>query len=184
MSVTDFFTAYRDEGLIPNPNLPVVASSLPSLFLSPIGTEIPEDGILEYITVDTALDLLSAAGTGRTTVVLIREDQKDMVRVVCEHDHVLGVNVFAMFGVPASVYNPWFDEVTFAKERVSYSPFVSELRIVKDVASQVEANRPKTTMEREQNTYTRKNGSVKPISAAQVSVGDEDEIDYIEDSAG
>lgn len=183
MSVSDFFAAYRDEGLIADPNRPIVASSLPSLFLGPLGSEVPDDGILDYITVDSALDLLSAARSEKTTIVLVREDQKDMVRVVSENDHVLGVNVFAMYGVPGSSYHPWFDEVTFSKERVSYSPFVSELKIVKDVAAVVEANRPRSTLEREQSTYTKKSGAVKAVTSAQVGVGLDDDNYVDEDEA-
>lgn len=179
MSVNDFFAAYRDEGLIADPNRPAVASKLPSLFIAPLGSEVPDDGILDYVTVDAAIDLLSASSDGKTTVVLVREDQKELIRVICENDHVLGINVFAMYGVPGSTYSPWFDEVTFAKERVSYSPFVSELRIISDVATLVEANRDKSTLEKEQKTYTKKSGLVKSVTASQVGVGDDsDESDY------
>lgn len=181
MSASDFFAAYRDEGLIADPNRPLVASKLPSLFIGPLGSEMPEDGLLEYATFDTAIDLLSAAGHGKAVIMMVREDQQELVKVVCESDHVLGVNVFVMYGIPGSTYAPWFDEVTFSKEKVSYSPFVSELRIISDVTKAVEANREKSTLEKEQTSYTKRNGTVKSIKPSQVSVGEDiDDSDYSE----
>lgn len=180
MSATEFFSAYRDEGLILQEPVTSVNTELPSVFVSPLGTEVPDDALLDYITFDGAKDFLDAGTNTRTRVVLVREDQAPLLELICNNTELLKLNVFAMYGVPGSDYKPWFDEATFKVERVSYSPFVSELRIANDVKKAVEENRPKSTIETEQQTYTRRSGAVKPITRDQVVVGDEDESDFSE----
>lgn len=183
MSATEFFSAYRDEGLILQEPVTDVNTDFPSVFVSPLGVEVPNDALLEYITVDGAKDFLDAGTNARTRVVLIREDQGALLELICNNTELLKLNVFAMYGVPGSEYKPWFDEATFKVERVSYSPFVSELRIANDVKAAVEENRPKSTIETEQQTYTRRSGAVKPLAREQVVVGDEDESDFSETDA-
>lgn len=180
MSATEFFSAYRDEGLILQEPVANVNADLPSVFVSPLGTEVPDDALLEYITFDGAKDFLDAGTNTRTRVVLVREDQAPLLELICNNAELLKLNVFAMYGVPGSDYKPWFDEATFKVERLSYSPFVSELRIASDVEKAVEANRPKSTIETEQKTYTRRSGAVKSIARDQVVVGDEDDVDFSE----
>lgn len=180
MSATEFFSAYRDEGLILQEPVVNINVDLPSVFVSPLGTEVPDDGLLEYVTFDGAKDFLDAGTNTRTRVVLAREDQAELLELLCNNTELLKLNVFAMYGVPGSDYKPWFDEATFKVERVSYSPFVSELRIANDVERAVEENRPKSTIETEQKTYTRRTGTVKPITREQVVIGDEDDADFSE----
>lgn len=183
MSATDFLTAYRDGGLVPDPNKvtdrPI---DLPMVIVSPLGTSVPDDGLLEYATFDTAKDFIGLADKTRARIVLVREDQQELLRVMCEYGDVLGLEVKAMYGTPECDYRPWFDEVTFSKERISYSPFVSEMRIAKDVAAMQERERVKSVVEKEEGTFVRKKGGVKSIDPNRIAVGMDDDGDDFLDS--
>lgn len=180
MSATDFLNAYRSSGLLSDPNKEdKIDLVLPLVLVSPLGTSVPNDGLLEYATFDSAKDFLGLAEHTRARIVLAREDQSDLLRVLCDNSELLDIEIKAVYGVPECDYRPWFDEVTFHKERLSYSPFVSEMRIAKDVAEMQEKERPKTVVEKEESTFIRKKGGVKLIEPDRVTVGlgsDNDDI--------
>lgn len=178
MSAMDFLNAYRNSGLLPDPNKEDETELvLPLVLVSPLGAAVPDDGLLEYVTFDSAGDFLGLAERARARVALAREDQGELLRVLCDNSKLLGIEIKAVYGVPECDYRPWFDEVTFHKERLSYSPFVSEMRIAKDVAEMQEKERPKTVVEKEESTFIRKKGGIKSIEAGRIAVGLDDDND-------
>lgn len=133
-------------------------SGFQNLIVAPLGTSVPEDGFLSYVTINTFRDILSAANM---SVVLFREDQADLLVLLCGNGDTLGCSVQAMYGVPTASYDRWFDEATFSVPRLSYSPTISEIRESQMVSEIRETNRPKTVIEKEVARRTRADGSVR-----------------------
>lgn len=145
------------------------------ILVAPLGTEVPDDGILTYVTIDVFYDLLNVA---HGSVVLFREDQAKLLEVFARERSVFARSVKALYGVPGATYEPWFDDATFGLPKLSYSPLVSEIRIANDVAAVKEANRPLSVVEREEKQYKRADGSVRydhDISVAKE--GEDDDND-------
>jgi len=153
---------------------------LPPLFVAPLGTVVPDDGLLAYVTVDKFADIVSAeAGS----VVLFRKDQARMLFILSQDADMFGFDVKALMGLPSTEYEQWFDEATFSRDKVSYAPLISEIRIADEVDAAKAANRIEgTTHLREQKRISRGDGSVryhenigvyKPEDAADVEEEDE-----------
>lgn len=133
-------------------------SSYQTIFVAPLGSSLPDDGLLTYVTVDKFSDLLSQpAGT----VVLFREDQARLLSVLCQDADVFERDVHAVFGLPNVDYGRWFEEATFSKPRMSYAPLISEIRISRDVDNLRSANAPKTVAEREDARILTTKGTVR-----------------------
>lgn len=180
MSAVDFLTAFREEGIVPDPNKSPEPGKLPILFVAPLGSVVPDDGVLNYLTLDTAVQFFTAASLDKTDVVLVREDQAQLLRAICENSAVFGIEIKTLYGVPESDYKVWFDEATFGTDRISYSPFVSELRIAHDVVDMQERSREKSVIEREESTFVRKTGLVKGLKKTDIQVGLDDGDDGLE----
>lgn len=176
MSAVDFLTAFREEGLVSDPNKDDESrkTKKPILFVAPLGSVVPDDGVLNYLTLDTAVQFLTAASLDKTDVILVREDQAPLLKAICENADVFDVEVRTLYGVPESDYKVWFDEATFGVDRISYSPFVSELRIAHDVVEMQERSRERSVIEKEESTFVRKTGLVKGLKKTDIQVGLED----------
>ena len=160
-----------------DPESDVNKAKLPVLLVAPLGTAVPDDGVLDYQTIDTAAELLAMAGRAGT-VVLCRDDQVALLSVICQNAAVFGVQVKSIHGIPNTTYSPAYDEATFGCERIAYSPLISEINVAIDVAEIQEQNRAKSQIEKEEGTYVRKTGDVKRLKDEDVSVGlDDDEDD-------
>lgn len=140
------------------------------LFVAPLGQAVPEDGIFDYTTLDSLSDVGPIAPR---SVVLFREDQAEMLQVLCRNASAFARTLFPIYGAPECRYAPWFDEATFGLERISYGPYVSELRAAAEVKEQLAA-RDKSGTDVERDRYTKKNGEVR---FADISDGNEDGAD-------
>lgn len=130
----------------------------PTLFVGPLGVSVPEDGMLNYVTVDKFVDVL---GHPAGTVVLFREDQAKLLAVLCQDSDVFERDVHAVYGLPATEYTRWFEEAVFAKPRVSYAPLISEIRNAREIEQVREAAAPRTVTEREDARTLTKSGLVR-----------------------
>lgn len=145
-------------------------SELPLMFVAPLGTSLPEDGQLTYLTANSFSDLLKAADG---SVMLFREDQQRMLEILAKDAELFGYTVKALYGVPGSAYDRWFEEAVFGLEKVSYAPLVSEIRIAREVTAAKRAN-VRTVVEKEEKQYVRPNGTVRYDDEISVASGDDD----------
>lgn len=127
------------------------------IMVAPLGSSVPDDGFLTYSTVDTFRDILDALNG---TVVLFRKDQQDLLAVLCSNASALSIGVQAVFGLPATDYEPWFTDATFGVARISYAPLLSSLREKLEVDTILKGKAERSTHEREVAQRTRKDGSV------------------------
>jgi hypothetical protein len=173
--IEKFFQDALNSGAIERPAEEGKQEKLPVLFVAPLGTEVPNDELLSYVTFNTFVELLSAP---EGAVVLFREDQKNKLATLCADAAVFERDVRALFGLPATEYKPWFDEATFQLEKVSYAPLVSEIRIADEVEATKEATRQQgSTYQQERKRTERKDGSVRYHENIGVYNPDEDEDD-------
>lgn len=137
-------------GLPEIPDLPVV-------FVGPLGDQIPDDGVFKYTTIT---DLSDIGNVPERAVILFREEQREHLNVLTKHAALFGRAVQTLFGIPGSVYGPWFEDAAFQAERVAYGAFVAELRAASEIAEQKAANeRSGTQIEKER--YTKASGAVR-----------------------
>jgi len=135
-------------------------SDLKPLLIAPITEQLPDDGILEYVTVESIYDFAKfTAGS----VVLVRSEAFDMLRVVSENSKWFGVTLKQLTGVPGADYNVAFDQVVWNLERVAYAPLVSELALDMEVAKETR-EKNLSVHDRERAQFTRADGSVKKLT--------------------
>lgn len=149
---------------------------LPVITVGPLGSAIPDDGILEYFTFDGLADFIKHANSP-TSVVLVRNDQIGFLSAFCGARAKLGYEVNAVYGLPAVEYSPAFDEAIFGVARISYSPLISEMNIAIDVLTMQERNREKSDIEKEESRFIRKSGKIKEVDSDDIAVGDEEDDD-------
>lgn len=145
-----------------------------TLFVAPSPDELPDDGVLEYVTVETIFDLKTVPDR---SVVLVREEQLEMIRCIAENSTVFDLKFATLTGLPGANYSVSFDEATWAFDKVAYAPFISELRVAGEIESQLEAqNRTVHDVEREK--YTRKTGEVKAHTNFSLARSSDDITDF------
>jgi len=128
------------------------------VLVAPLGSVVPDDGILSYSTFDSFSELLNAS---HGTVILFRPDQKKMLEILSAERETFGLEVKALFGVPGVLYEVWFEEATFGLTKLSYSPLVSEIRMAADVDALKRANEPVSVIEKEERQHRKADGSVR-----------------------
>lgn len=161
-------SAYADE-VFGTAGLPE-KKDLPVIFVAPLGNAVPDDGVFKYTTID---NLSQLSTVGERDVVLFSEDQAEMLSVLCKHSESFGLAVETLFGVPGSDYAVWFEDATFASERIAYGAFVAELRSAADIAEQnAAASRSGTKIESDR--YTTKAGNVR--YSESITAGDDDDV--------
>lgn len=145
------------------------------LFVAPLGSSVPEDGMFEYTTIQ---DLRDLKGLGQNAVVLFHEDQMGMLRALCSNQAAFGLDVRSLYGVHELDYRGWFDDASFGAERQMYGPMVAEIRIQRETAAiESAANRTGTDVER--SRYERKDGSVRHLDLVDPDAepGSDSELD-------
>lgn len=158
MSMNTLYEHAKRLNLVASDEEELDRSSFQILLVAPLGTVVPDDGILRYVTVDSFRDVLNAESG---SVILFRQDQGAMLSVLSGNADALSVDVQALFGVPGAEYTRWFEEATFSRPRLSYGPLVSELRESANLNKIQEDNRVKTVSERETARRTRGDGTVR-----------------------
>lgn len=152
-----------------------------TLFVCPAGDELPSDGVLNYVTIETVFDL---ANVPDRSVVVIRPDQLGILKCVAENTTVFKLDVRVLTGLPGAAYGTEFEAATWAFEKVAYAPFISELRVASEIESQLAAQ-SQSQHDAEKERYSRKDGSVKEhrdftvasVGVKAVPVGDDDVAD-------
>lgn len=127
------------------------------LFVAPNPSTSPEDGVLDYSTIESVFDIERIADR---VVVLFREDQIELLKCLCDNQVIFNVELTVLGGVPQVDYSADFENATWALKKVAYVPFISELRLAADLQAQLEAQNA-TAYDREKAGYTRKTGLVK-----------------------
>lgn len=136
---------------------PIDASTM---YFAPAPEEVPNDGLLEYATIETVRDLLALKPR---TVVLLRPDQETILRAVSDYAALFHIDPKALTGLPTATYSITFDEVTWSFDKVAYVPFINELATALDVQKQLDAQGT-TQYSREKANYTKSNGEVKSLT--------------------
>lgn len=134
---------------------------LKTVYFAPSPAELPDDGVLTYITVETAHDVISAPDR---VVVLLREDQLVFAQLVRDYGAALAMSAKTLTGLPAVSYSAAFDEAVYSFEKVAYAPFVTELTSEIEMAKDLEAQQ-RTAYDVEKASFTRANGTVKQFTA-------------------
>lgn len=126
-------------------------------FVAPVTEQLPDDGVLEYATIESIYDISSVADR---SVVQFSHSQIPLLKLICENTAILGLRPTVLSGLPGAEYTAAFDSATWSAERVAYSPLISELTLAAEVRDQLSASQL-TTHDKEKMNYTRKNGTVK-----------------------
>lgn len=145
-------------GIVRDDDNDVDRSGFQLILVAPLGSTVPDDGLMKYLTVDTFKDILEAPSG---SVILFREDQADRLALLCSNADVLECEVQSLYGLPGTNYERWFEEATYETERISYAPLVSNVRENIEVQQIQEARAPKSRTEIEVKQRTNKHGRVK-----------------------
>lgn len=145
-----------------------------SLFIAPVTSELPSDGVLNYVTIESVFDLNSVPDR---SVVLIRDDQTAIVKCIAENAGVFDLKFATLTGLPTADYTVAFEEAVWAFDKVAYAPFISELRVAGEIEEQL-ASQNRTVHEIEKEKYTRKTGDVKAHSDFKI-VAIPDDHDFL-----
>lgn len=145
-------------------------SDFQQLIVAPIGSSVPEDGLLSYVTVDSFKDILNAANN---SVILFREDQAELLAVLCTNADALAVDLRAMFGIPSTEYDRWFESAVFNVAKVSYAPAISAIREATMVDELRAKDAPKSTHENEVVRRTRADGTTRYHDDDSIGLADD-----------
>lgn len=128
-----------------------------TLYIAPVTETVPQDGILQYTTVESVSDIL---GTPTHHVVQFRPAQLKLIELFRDYGPTLGVEFKVITGLPEAEYNAAFDDATWAFERVAYVPFIADLVQAADVHAALKAEE-QGSFGAERASFTRTDGSVK-----------------------
>ena len=144
-----------------------------SLLIAPMTNEIPNDGILNYVTIASVYDIKHLPAH---SVVMVGQADDPAYRVIIENQRVFGVALRVLTGVPGADYSTDFDQLIWSLERVAYAPLVSEIALAREVDAQAKSNNA-TQHDRERAQFTRADGSVKKQTAFDVADNDDGEFE-------
>lgn len=137
----------------------VPKSVVKTLFVAPLGAEIPDDGMLEYSSVEKVYDL---SATPDRNVVLFSPAALPVLKCITENSVLFGLELRVLSGLPKTEYTSDFDSIVWNLERVAYSPLLNELRVQSDIEKQLESQSV-FQHDDERKSFTRSNGSVKEL---------------------
>lgn len=127
------------------------------VFVFPAADELPNDGMIKYMTVETIFDL---AKVPSHVGVAFREDQLDILKVVADHPDLFDIDISVLSGVPDSIYTSEFEHAVWAYDKVAYAPLIAELAL--DARSaQITAAADETVHDGERRQTIRKTGLPK-----------------------
>jgi hypothetical protein len=156
------------------------AVDVKSILVCPSTVEVPDDGMLNFVRIANVFDLRDVPSQ---SVVQFDHMQHDMLKLICDNAAVMNLEVRLLVGLPEAEYTADFDSVTWQLERIAYAPFLTDLRLAKELGKQLEEESA-TAYAVERRTVERSDGSVKVHDAdlAKPSNGD-DELDGDEETA-
>jgi len=135
------------------------------LLVMPHTPELPNDGVLEYVSAESVYDF---GKLEPGVVVQIATDKYDVLKLVADNQILFGVQLRVLSGVPGADYDTEFDQVTWSLERIAYAPYVSELALEIEVEKQGKLDSA-SQHDRERAQFTRADGTVKPQTAFSVA---------------
>lgn len=140
------------------------------LFVMPSTDVLPNDGILEYVTLESLYDFKSIPAR---SVVQVRMEEYDVLGAAVSLSSMLALDLKVLSGVPSADYDIGFDRETWAIERVSYAPLVSELALEMEIARQTVKN-DASHHDKERAQFTRADGTVKKQTEFDVVTSDDE----------
>lgn len=142
-------------------------NKLPERLIAPYGDKLPEDGLLQYVAVETIADVIALSGP--KAVVVLRDDQTRLLSCLSEYPDLFGFRAVVLSGVPGATYSGEFDSITWQLPRVAYHSVVNDLL---EVGRRAELADKKETddsiYKTEMSRITRKSGDVKAFEAFDV----------------
>lgn len=132
-----------------------------TIYFAPSPAELPNDGVLSYITVESAQDVINALDR---CVVLLREEQLVYAQMIRDYGAAFSIAAKTITGLPAVSYSAAFEEAVYSFEKVAYAPFITELASEIEMAKDLEAQK-RTAYDVEKAAFTRANGTVKKFTA-------------------
>lgn len=151
-----------------------------SILVCPSTPELPDDGMLNFVRIANVFDIKDVP---TQSVVQFDHMQLDMLKLVCDNAAVLNLDVRLLVGVPNSEYTADFDAATWQLERVAYAPFLTDLRLAKELGEQL-AEESATAYDIERKAIERSDGSVKVHDAEmRKTPSSDDDLDNDEATA-
>jgi len=148
-------------------------ASTRAFFVAPNPTELPDDGVLNYVVISSVYDLKDAP---ERSVLLFPASQERLLSILASNPDVFGLRLQCLAGVPKADYSVSFDQTVWNMEKVSYGPLLSELRLSIEVDAQTRAA-GMTLHDQERARVTRSSGEVKAHTAFDLAVDDGDAPD-------
>lgn len=128
-----------------------------TVFVSPMLNVVPEDGVMNYVTVENASDYCDVANGA---VVMFREEQEQWLDAIVKYSDFFDISVHVLHGIPGLEYADWFESKTVLLPKTAYSAYISEVRMAGEVALQTKESN-ETRHDRERKQFTRDDGSVR-----------------------
>lgn len=142
------------------------------ILVAPAPRELPDDGVLKYVTVTSVYDMKDVQ---ERSVALFAQADLPVLKCISENEKLFGCKLMYLAGVPAAEYTAEFDGVVWAAERVSYSALTADLALARQIHEGLEAQNM-TTYDVERSRVERSNGSVKEHSKFALATGDDDDV--------
>jgi len=142
-----------------------IVTDLPQRFVCPATNDaLPQDGVLEFVTVAKLADLLQ--NEPANTVYMFDEQSAPILKCLVDNFELFGFAPVLLTGVPGIAYSPAFENQTWALQRAAYHATVNDIIEFKRKAD-LAANeqRDSTIYGREQARITRKSGETKRFTA-------------------
>lgn len=143
---------------------------MPQRLICPTSASLPQDGMLEYIGVETLADIVN--DKNMTGVLTFRPDQQELLKCYVQYYKLFGSVPVVLSGVPGVEYNADFENNTWDCQRVAYHTVVNDLLELSRREGELKAERKNSSIyEKERSTYTRKSGDVKAFTAFDMPQG-------------
>lgn len=132
---------------------------LPIQFLIPRRFLVADDNTLSVTTVHNAADVVGASSYN---VLELSNDDLELVRCLVQFNRLFGKAFNVLTGFPNAEYSVEFESETYSLRKVSYEAIIGELIEAKRVEALL-ADERSTPYEKERQSFTRKNGTVKEL---------------------
>lgn len=144
----------------------------PLLLLAPLGTAVPDDGMLEYRTFQSAAELLTPVDG---VVWLCAPEQLPKVKAVVSNADAFEFRPIVVFGVPSTEYDQSFGDATFGAERWAYTSVISALRESSDLEQLKKESAVLSKHDRERKQVSRADGTVRFHGNDAIRTAEEDD---------
>lgn len=133
---------------------------LPIRMVSPRIDKLPEDDLLEFVSVTKPADLFKEYRAN--TVLMFDDDQLPLLQVWNTNQDIFGMQMLSVLDIPGASYDGDYTEYTTRAGKTTYHDLIGDLAETKR-RNDLLAEDEKTTLSREKDRITRKSGEVKEI---------------------